>query len=75
MLAAIALNGSAKAWRLQNNPIDFAMRILASNWLLYLLEGKYQLLAGSEMMVFDPLPTFVIGMVNACLLASLTLFC
>ena len=74
MLAAIALNGSGKAWRLQNNPIDFAMRVLAGIWLLYLLTGKYQLLAGSEIMVFDPLPTFVIGMVNACLLASLALF-
>ena len=74
MLAVIALNGSAKAWRLQNNPIDFAMRILAAIWLLNLLVGAYQVLAGTRIIVLDALPAFVLGVAYACLLASLALF-
>lgn len=74
VLAATALNGSAKAWRLQSNPIDVAMRILAGIWLLYLLVGQYQVLARSEIMGLDALPNFVVGTAYACLLASLALF-
>lgn len=74
MLAITALNGSAKAWRFQNNPVDFAMRILAGIWLLCLLLSKYQMLAENRIIFFDALPTFVIGIANVFLLASLTFF-
>ena len=74
MLAVTALNASAKAWRFQSNPIDLAMRTLSGIWMLYLLVGAYQVLAVSRMMVLDPLPSVVIGIAYACLLASLALF-
>ena len=74
MLAATALNGSVKAWRLQSHPIDFAMRILASIWMLYLLVGTYQVLAESGTTVLDGLPPSLITVAYECLLAILAVF-
>ena len=74
MLAASALDGSAKAWYLQSHHIDFAMRILACIWMLYLLVGTYQVLAESRMTVLKALPSLVITAAYECLLASLAFF-
>lgn len=74
LLAGSALTGSLKAWRLQSHPIDFAMRILACTWMLYLVISTSESLAASRLTVFAPLPVFIIDLALECLLASLAFF-
>ena len=74
MLAAIAFNGSVKAWRLESHPVDFAMRMSACIWFLYVVLGTYQVLAANQTAVLDSLPSLVIDAVYKCLLASLAFF-
>lgn len=74
LLAGIAFQGSAKAWRLENHPVDFAMRILAVVWLLYLLATAVYVVASTELQPTFGLQKYVGDVLRACLLASLAFF-
>ena len=74
LLAGIAFQGSAKAWRLENHPVDFAMRILAVVWLLYLLATAVYVVSAKELQPTFGLQEYVGDVLRACLLASLAFF-
>ena len=74
LLASNALTGSLKAWRLQSHPIDFAMRILACTWLLFLLVATLDELAASWLTAPVAPPAYLIDVARACLFASLAFF-
>lgn len=74
LLAGNALTGSLRAWRVQSHPIDYAMRILACTWMVYLLVTAWQTLAASQLAILASLPIFVIDLALNCLLSSLAFF-
>ena len=74
LLAGIAWFGSAKAWRLENRPVDFAMCILAVAWVLYLLATAVYVVAARELQPTFGLQEHVGDVLRACLLASLAFF-
>lgn len=47
LLGAAALKGSVGAWRLESHPIDYAMRVLACLWMLYVFSTVAQLVSAS----------------------------
>ncbi len=66
--------GADKAWRLQHHPVDYAMRILSSLWLLYLLicTGRMLIALGSHSMT--PWPPEIESIACGALLAGLAFF-
>lgn len=73
-LGAAALWGSNRAWRLQSHPIDYAMRILACLWMLYLLICMPQTLATNGLPVAAQLPATLEGVVFIALLGGVAFF-
>ena len=74
LLAGAALSGSTQAWRHESHPVDFAMRVLAASWMLYLLIGVSQLAAMNGATWVPLLPAWVVDTGLECLLASLAFF-
>lgn len=74
LLGAAALRGSNRAWRLQIHPIDYAMRILACFWMLYLLICMAQMLATSGLPIAAQLPATFEGIVFIALLGGVAFF-
>lgn len=73
-LGAAALRGSNRAWRLQSHPIDYAMRILAPLWMLYLLICMVQMLAINAWPVAAPLPATIESVLYIALLGGVAFF-
>ena len=74
MLAATALKGSMQAWRLESHPLDFAMRMLASLWIVFLLVSLAQVVAADQLAFLAPLPEYTKDFVYECVLVSVAFF-
>ena len=74
LLAGAAWHGSAKAWHLANHPVDFAMRVLAAVWFLYLLASVAQPVFATQLQPVPALQRYIFDLLRVCMLASLAFF-
>lgn len=74
LLAAAAQRGSVKAWRLEHQPVDSAMRVLSGLWALFLLTSTTQVFAAGLLGLSGLLLTVIKNVVFEFLLASISLF-
>ncbi len=74
-LGLACLNSATDAWRLSYQPIDFAMRILAWLWMLYLLASvAVAVLLIVSWVLFLPHVKYAAGLLHQCLLVGVAFF-
>ena len=73
-LCAEALKESHRAWRLQSHPVDYAMRILAGLWLLYLLICIAQMTIAQGLQFNTKMPREIDSIAYSALLGGAAFF-